>query len=87
MYRDVWMDEPVILDVRISRSGKYTIGGLYSYVCSVMSWVILGFSFVAYSRFDTMELISSLSGVWGQVGLGWFRELVDPLMINTCALI
>jgi hypothetical protein len=52
-----------------------------------MGWVTLGFSFVASSRFDTMELISSLSGVWGQVGLGWFRELVDPLMINTCALI
>jgi hypothetical protein len=32
------MDESVILDVRISRSGKYTIGGLYSYICSVMGW-------------------------------------------------
>jgi hypothetical protein len=52
-----------------------------------MGWVTLGFSFVAYSRFDTMELISSLSGVWGRVGLGWFRELVDPLMTNICALI
>jgi hypothetical protein len=55
----------------------------------VLLWVgsPWAFPFVAYSRFDTTELISSLSGVWGQVGLGWFRELVDPLMINTCALI
>jgi hypothetical protein len=70
------MDESVILDLRISRSGKYTIGGLYSYVYSFMGWVALGFSFVAYSRFDTMELISSLSGVWGQVGLGWLESLL-----------
>jgi hypothetical protein len=48
-------------------------------------WVFL--LWLAHSRFDTMELISLLSGVWGQVGLGWFRELVDPLMINTCVLI
>jgi hypothetical protein len=41
-----------------------------------MGWVALGFSFVGYSRFDTMELISSLSGVWGQVGLGWLESLL-----------
>jgi hypothetical protein len=52
-----------------------------------MGWVTLGFAFMAYCRLDIMELISSLSGVRGQVGLDRFRELVGPLMINTCALI